>query len=218
MKLYVYEHCPYCIRVRVALAIKNIKCEIKYLHDDDIEGHTDKIGVKNVPILEKDDGTFMGESLDIIAYIDNLDGMPIFTDAQVQGDIQKILSEVRHILSPLVFSYTHMLNFPELETASSREYYINRFMNKIPYDRLEDVIADRENLKKQIKPYLDDISKHIKSSKFIDGKKLSMNEILLFPLLHCLTAVENLDAPIVLKEYLETVGEQCDLKPFYKWA
>lgn len=33
--LYVYDHCPFCVRVRLAFGLKNIKHEIKFLANDD---------------------------------------------------------------------------------------------------------------------------------------------------------------------------------------
>ena len=72
MKLFVYEHCPYCIRPRVVLGYKNIGCDIEYLLDNDIDGHTEKIGAKQVPILQKEDKSYMTESLDIVDYLYNL--------------------------------------------------------------------------------------------------------------------------------------------------
>ena len=34
--LYVYDHCPFCVRVRVALGVKNIKHNLHFLANDDI--------------------------------------------------------------------------------------------------------------------------------------------------------------------------------------
>lgn len=30
-KLYVYDHCPFCVRVRLALGLKNIKYEVHFM-------------------------------------------------------------------------------------------------------------------------------------------------------------------------------------------
>ena len=33
--LYVYDHCPFCVRVRLAFGLKNIKYDLRFLANDD---------------------------------------------------------------------------------------------------------------------------------------------------------------------------------------
>mmetsp|Transcript_30257 Transcript_30257/g.55889 ORF Transcript_30257/g.55889 Transcript_30257/m.55889 type:complete len:302 (-) Transcript_30257:303-1208(-) len=69
--LYVYDHCPFCVRVRLALGVKNIKHLIHFLANDDIATPTGLVGKKIAPIFELPEDKFiMGESLDIITKID----------------------------------------------------------------------------------------------------------------------------------------------------
>jgi len=35
-KIFVYDHCPFCVRVRIALGIKNVKHELIFLANDDV--------------------------------------------------------------------------------------------------------------------------------------------------------------------------------------
>ena len=67
MKLYIYEHCPFC--ARVAYVANALKLNVEYQVVDYADAQTliDLIGQKMVPVLEKDDGTVMAESMDIIA-------------------------------------------------------------------------------------------------------------------------------------------------------
>lgn len=67
--VYVYDHCPFCVRVRLALGLKNIKHKVVYLANDDIDTPTALVGKKIAPIFEAD-GYAMMESLDIIAKVD----------------------------------------------------------------------------------------------------------------------------------------------------
>mmetsp|Transcript_50522 Transcript_50522/g.68730 ORF Transcript_50522/g.68730 Transcript_50522/m.68730 type:complete len:273 (-) Transcript_50522:268-1086(-) len=72
--VYVYDHCPFCVRVRLALGYKNIKHNVVFLPNDDIATPTALIGKKIAPILEMPaDDYIMGESLDIIKYFDESD-------------------------------------------------------------------------------------------------------------------------------------------------
>mmetsp|Transcript_6492 Transcript_6492/g.9519 ORF Transcript_6492/g.9519 Transcript_6492/m.9519 type:complete len:144 (+) Transcript_6492:136-567(+) len=48
---YVYDHCPFCVRVRLALGVKNIKHNVQFLANDDIPTPTKLIGKKIAPIF-----------------------------------------------------------------------------------------------------------------------------------------------------------------------
>lgn len=71
-EVYVYDHCPFCVRVRLALGIKNVKHNCMFMPNDDIPIPTKLIGKKIAPIFRiPEDDTNMGESLDIIEMVDS---------------------------------------------------------------------------------------------------------------------------------------------------
>jgi len=70
MKLHIYEHCPFCVRARMIFGIKKIPFELRVMSEADAETPTSMVGKKIAPILEKDDGTFMAGSRDIVHYVD----------------------------------------------------------------------------------------------------------------------------------------------------
>ena len=49
--VYVYDHCPFCVRVRVVLGIKNVKHNLHFLANDDIPTPTALVGKKIAPIF-----------------------------------------------------------------------------------------------------------------------------------------------------------------------
>ena len=49
--LYVYDHCPFCVRVRLAFGVKNIKHNIHFMANDDIPLPTSLVGKKIAPIF-----------------------------------------------------------------------------------------------------------------------------------------------------------------------
>ena len=63
MKLYVYDHCPFCVRARMIFGLKNLPVELVVLANDDEATPIGLVGKKVVPILVKEDGTAMPESL-----------------------------------------------------------------------------------------------------------------------------------------------------------
>ena len=73
--VYVYDHCPFCVRVRLALGIMNVKHNVHFLANDDIPTPTKLCGKKIAPIfvswyamlLEKNAYSYM--YIDAIIYI-----------------------------------------------------------------------------------------------------------------------------------------------------
>jgi hypothetical protein len=49
--LYVYDHCPFCVRVRIALGIKNVKHNLHFMANDDVNTPTRLVGKKIAPIF-----------------------------------------------------------------------------------------------------------------------------------------------------------------------
>jgi hypothetical protein len=49
--VYVYDHCPFCVRVRLALGIKNIKHTVVFMANDDVNTPTKLVGKKIAPVF-----------------------------------------------------------------------------------------------------------------------------------------------------------------------
>ncbi len=67
MKL-IFDHCPFCARVAYIAQSLGPNIEHISVDYDDAQSLIDLIGKKMVPVLQKDDGSIMAESLDIITY------------------------------------------------------------------------------------------------------------------------------------------------------
>ena len=52
MKLYVYDHCPFCVRARMPLGLKGIEAETVFVPNHDEATPISMIGAKMLPILE----------------------------------------------------------------------------------------------------------------------------------------------------------------------
>jgi glutaredoxin 2 len=62
MKLYIYDHCPYCVKARMIFGFKNVKVELVTLLNDDEALPIKMIGQKMVPILATENGDYMAET------------------------------------------------------------------------------------------------------------------------------------------------------------
>ena len=104
--LYHYVHCPYCIRVRMALGYLNINYSSKVLTYDDETTPKSLSGVKMLPIWQRDDGTSLNESLDIISELDveNKIEKSFLSDSKkmewIEGHLNLLASNVHNLAMP----------------------------------------------------------------------------------------------------------------------
>jgi hypothetical protein len=49
--LYNYDHCPFCVRVRLALGFKNVKHNLIFMANDDVHMPSALVGKKIAPIM-----------------------------------------------------------------------------------------------------------------------------------------------------------------------
>jgi glutaredoxin 2 len=202
MQLYLYDHCPYCVRARMIFGKKMVPVENIYLLNDDEDTPNKLIGKKMVPILVKDDGSAMGESLDIVYYIDQLTGgAPLNTiiRPEIEGWI-KITDTYRNYLTlPRCIS----IKLPEFATQSAIDYFISKktaiFGDFQQHLRNSQIYIDRLNAD------LIALSPLILSDRGINGT-FSMEDILLFPLLRNLTMVKGVEwtAPVI--DYMNSIS------------
>ncbi|PME37431.1 glutaredoxin [Vibrio sp. 10N.286.55.E10] len=112
MKLYIYDHCPFCARVAYIAQSLGLDIELVSVDYDDAQTLIDLIGKKMVPVLQKDDGSIMAESLDIIAY---------FMDLK-SSDEQRVPSEQAAHFQSRAFPLTQQIGRPRWWNLDLAEY------------------------------------------------------------------------------------------------
>ena len=53
MKLYIYDHCPFCVRARMIFGLRDVAVEEIVLANDDEATPIGMIGSKQVPICKR---------------------------------------------------------------------------------------------------------------------------------------------------------------------
>ena len=71
MKLFMFEHCSLCFRVRMTAALKRLHLQETVVLDDDSDTMIGLVGKRVIPILVKDCGQPMLESMDMVSYVDS---------------------------------------------------------------------------------------------------------------------------------------------------
>lgn len=143
MKLYIYEHYPFSTSVRMIFGMKGIPVELSVVMEGDAETPTRLVGRKVVPILQKDDGTAMAESMDIIRYVDERFGPRLLTDP-VREDIESWAQEARSTISKLAIPRATKSSFAENSTEAAQKAYREREQKAL--GDLDDLIDDTPRL------------------------------------------------------------------------
>lgn len=127
--LYVYDHCPFCVRVRLALGMKNVKHSLHFLANDDVATPTKLVGKKIAPIyVLPEDDLVMPESVDIVAKIDSDERFGptgVILPATGREDLkewQKSVQSLLRVLQRPRYVATGLL--PEFQQLDARHYFI----------------------------------------------------------------------------------------------
>lgn len=209
MKLYYYEHCPFCIRVLMLIHYKNIALEKNVLLNDDEKTPIAMIGQKMLPVLQKDNGEFMPESLDIIDYLDGLTAGVLPKQISVASSISDWLQSMRYPYREL--TYPRMIQYPfqEFSTQSARDYFEQKKSQSA--GNFADNMANTAALIADLEPKLGELDSWIST---LNHHALTWDDIHLFPYLLLLTLVPGITWPEQVKNYLLTKCEQLQLPPF----
>ena len=198
-RLFIYDHCPYCVKARMIFGLKNQALENIILLNDDEKTPVSMIGQKMVPILEKEDGTFMPESLDIIKYIDNKITPPLVAWEE-DSALMDTLHHVRADYYSLVMPRWVQSSMEEFKTESARRYFQNKKEGMI--GSFSTALEQTQRFKQSISKTLESLAKQIPPSyEWCKGGQITLNDFHLFAFLRGLSIVKGLSFPEVLQKY-----------------
>lgn len=200
MKLYTYDHCPYCVRVRYALGVKDLAFEHEILLNDDEDTPNRLIGAKMVPILEKDDGSAMGESLDIVRYVDGAYGEPVFPESGDGAELTSWAEAHGGTVSALLFPRWVNAPLAEFATPSARAYFTRKKTESI--GDFQAALDDTPALKASMEAGLADLERLIQSPAGVHGS-LTIDDVDVFGRLRGLTLVKDLAFPPGVRAYID---------------
>lgn len=194
MKLYIYEHCPFCTRARMIFGLKSMPVELAVIMEGDADTPTRLIGKKAVPILQRDDGQHMGESLDIVRYVDAI-GSPVLTGATAP-DLDAWGKQAWGPALKLFIPRFTRGEFAEMATPEAREAY---------RAREEKAFGDLDALLRDTPQLLDDLNDRLASLDTLltdHSETPSMSDIMLWPILRSLSIVDGLRFPPTVLAYM----------------
>jgi glutaredoxin 2 len=208
MRLYLFEHCSICFRVRMAAALKRLHLQETVVLEDDSETMISLVGKRVVPILLKDDGQPMLESMDMVAHVDGI-GPPVLTGPQ-RSEITAWASATADKTAPLTWPRYPLLGLPEFGTVSAHDHYVVRKRK-----RLGDLVELRARTRELIDALMPDLEKldaMIESPTAVNGA-LSLDDIRVLPLLRSAGVVKGLRFPHKVRDYFETMMRRIGYQP-----
>jgi glutaredoxin 2 len=200
MRLYLFEHCSICFRVRMAAALKRLHLQETVVLEDDSETMIKIVGKRVIPILVKDDGAPMLESMDMVAYIDAL-GAPVLVGPQ-RRELAGWASAAADKTAPLTWPRYPLLGLPEFGTIAAHDHYVVRKRKRL--GDLVELRARTRELIDALMPDLEQLDRLIESPTAVNGK-LSLDDIRVLPLLRSAAVVKGLRFPHKVRNYFETM-------------
>jgi glutaredoxin 2 len=207
MKLFIYDHCPFCVKARMIFGLKNLPVRLVTLLSDDEATPISMIGKKMAPILQKDDGSYLPESMDIVRYVDNLDDRPLLT-GKTNPAIADWLQRVGGYSAKLLLPRIANADFEEFATDSARQYFTHKKQASI--GDFSEHLANSADLIAELETDLQALSSLIVTSEAVNGS-LSEDDIQLFPLLRSLSIVAGVTLPENVEAYRNRMAQLSDV-------
>jgi glutaredoxin 2 len=208
MRLYMFEHCSLCFRVRMTAGLKRLHLQETVVLDDDSETMIGLVGKRQIPILVKDDGTAMLESMDMVRHVDAI-GAPVLTGPQ-RPEIAAWADTAADKTAPLSWPRYPLLGLPEFATAAALAHYTVR-KHKSLGDLVEHRAKTREYLAALV-PHLETLDPLIESPNAVNGT-LSLDDVRVLPLLRSAAVVKGLRFPNRVRAYFETMMARAGYQP-----
>jgi glutaredoxin 2 len=208
MRLYMFEHCSLCFRVRMIAALKRLHLQETIVLDDDTETMVGLVGKRVIPILVKDDGRPMLESMDMVEYVDGL-GDRVLTGPQ-RSEIGAWADRIVTKTAPLTMPRYPLLGLPEFGTIAALDHYHLR--KRKTFGDFVELRASTRHYVNALMPELDTLDRLIESPLAVNGS-LSLDDIRVLPMLRSAAVVKGLRFPPRVREYFESMMHRIGYDP-----
>ena len=208
MRLYLFDHCYLCFRVRMIAALKRLHLQEILVLDDDTETMVSLVGKRQVPILVRDDGKPMLESMDMVRYIDGL-GASVLTGPE-RAEIAAWENATAPKAAPLTQPRYLLLGLPEFGTVAALDHYTMRKRRTL--GDLVELRAKTRELMRELTPALEELDRLIETPQTVNGT-LSLDDIRVLPLLRSAAVVRGLRFPDKVGLYYGTMMDKLGYQP-----
>lgn len=184
-------------------ALKRLALQEIVVLDDDTQTMVSLVGQRQVPILIREDGTPMLESMNIVRYIEGL-GEPVLTGSE-RAEFAAWEEATAGKAAPLTQSRYVLLGLPEFGTVMARDHYTMRKRKTL--GDLVELRAKTRDLMDELTPALEELDRLIETPDAVNGT-LSLDDVRVLPLLRSVGVVKGLRFPAKVQSYFDTMMER----------
>lgn len=192
----------------MAAALKRLHLQETVLLEDDSQAMIKLAGRRVVPILVRDDGQPMLESMDMVAHIEAI-GEPNLIGPQ-RSELAAWASATADKTAPLTWPRYPLLGLPEFGTIAAHDHFVVRKQKRL--GDLVELRARTRELIDALMPNLEKLDGMIESPTAVNGK-LSLDDIRVLPLLRSAAVVKGLRFPHKVRDYFETMMGRIGYQP-----
>lgn len=201
--LYHYVHCPYCIRVRMALGYLGLSYHSQVLPYDDEATPIKLTGKKMLPIIEID-GKIMNESLDIISVVDKNKKIinENITKTQEFEQFDLLLNQIGPLIHSLAMPY--WIYTPEFSDSARKYFQKKKEEKRGPFNEL---IKNQASFFRSLEIKLLEIEKNLEP--FYKSNQFGIYDIMLAAHLWGLYTVSEFQFSPLIHTYLQNIKKIC---------
>ena len=200
MKLYVYDHCPFCAKARMIFGLKSLPLELNFLLEDDADTPTKLVGKKTAPILQKADGSHMAESMDIVHHVDGQQGERVVTPVAENSPIKVWHDAAWRPILNLAIPRLADADFPEFATPEARAAFKTRQTRN--FGNFDELIGRTPELVRDLEGQLGKLDEVLAGREQVDA-----DDFVLYPSLRMLSIVKGSSYPANVKRYMERLEQ-----------
>lgn len=211
MKLYVYDHCPFCAKARMIFGLKSLQLELSFVLEDDVDTPTKLVGKKTTPILQKIDGSHMAESMGIVQYIDGQHGEPVVTPVGESSPIKVWHDAAWQPILNLSIPRLARADLPEFATPEARAAFKTRQTKN--FGDFDELIGRTPELVLDIEGQLAELDALLARREHVDA-----DDFVLYPSLRMLSIVRGIKYPGNVKRYMERMEQSTGVRLHFDQA
>lgn len=201
MKLYHYVHCPFCVRVRMALSFLEISFESIVLPYNDEATPLSLTNVKMLPIMDFG-GRPMNESLDIIKKLDTNNKLDInqsLEELEALTDLTDKIGKSVHSMAMPYWIWT-----PEFDNESRKYFQNKKEAKRGPFSEL---VKRQDQFTSELNKVLSELEKSL--TPYFNSKNLTLRDIVIASHLWGMFIVPEFRFSENIHNYLMLIKKEC---------
>ena len=158
----------------------------------------------------------MGESLDIVHYLQQYAGKAPL-NATIRPEVQAWFDRFGEYGNRLIMPRDVQLNLPEFATQAAMDYFVAKKETNV--GKFSDLLAQSDAYIARANQELTQLATLLSpSSRYLNGTDLSLEDIIIFPLLRNLSMVRDVDYPAIVRDYVDFMAQESQINLYFDRA